>query len=123
MAIQGSYDFKGITIGSSYIKVTNTSYNQNIYSEQYEKTAAVYNSDGTLKTAAVMDTRWVTENTGHCSAKIYKDKATRDASPDSSITTINFNYPVVVTTSGKNPVKQAYDYIKTTDAYKDYTDV
>ena len=123
MAIQGSYDFKGITISDSYIKVQNTSYNQNIYSEQYEKTAAVYNSDGSLKTAAVMDTRWVTNNSGQCTAKIYKDKATRDASPNSFITNVNFSYPVVVTTSGKNPVKQAYDYIKTTDAYKDYTDV
>ena len=123
MAIQGSYDFKGITIGSSYIKVTHTSYHQNIYSEQYEKTAAVYNSDGSLKTEAVMDTRWVTDNLGSCSAKIYKDKAARDADPNSQVTMVNFNYPVVVAASGKNPVKQAYDYIKTTDAYKDYTDV
>ena len=123
MAIQGSYNFKGITVGSSYIKVTSTSYNQSIYSEQYEKTAAVYNSDGTLKTAAVMDTRWVTNNSGNCSAKVYKDKAARDADPDSQVTSLNFNYPVVVTASGKNPVKQAYDYIKSTDAYKDYTDV
>tara|TARA_Y100001963_G_scaffold152627_1_gene237837 strand:+ start:2109 stop:2480 length:372 start_codon:yes stop_codon:yes gene_type:complete len=123
MAIEGSYNFKGITVADSYIKVTNTSYNQTIYSETYEKTAAVYNSDGTLKTAAVMDTRWVTDNLGHCSAKVYKDKAARDADPDSQVTSLNFSYPVVVTASGKNPVKQAYDYIKTTDAYKDYKDV
>jgi hypothetical protein len=123
MAIQGSYDFKGITIGSSYIKVQHTSYNQDIRSEDYEKTAAVYNADGTIKTPSVTDTRFVVNNSGNCTAKVYKDKAVRDADPNNYITTINFNYPVAVTSSAKNPVKQAYDYIKTTDAYKSYTDV
>ena len=123
MAIQGSYDFKGITLSDSYIKITNTSYSQDIRSEDYEKTAAVYNSDGTIKTPAVTDTRFVVSNLGSCTALVFKNKATRDADPHNYITTINFSYPVVVAASGKNPVKQAYDYIKTTDAYKDYTDV
>ena len=123
MAIQGKYTYKGIDIADSYVKVSNVSYNISEHSQQQVKTAAVFNSDGTVKTPAVMETVWVKTPSATYGAKVYKDKATRDDSPDKWVTSISGSFTMSVASSGKNPVKQAYDAIKATDDYTDYTDV
>jgi len=123
MAIQGKYTYKGIDIADSYIKVNSVNYETHDNSIEQEKTAAVYNSDGTVKTPAVMETVWNKKSQANYSAKIYKDKATRDANPNEWITNVAGGFTMSVVSSGKNPVKQAYDAMKATDDYKDYTDV
>ena len=123
MAIQGKYTYKGIDIADSYIKGNSVNYETHDNSIEQEKTAAVYNSDGTVKTPAVMETVWNKKSQANYSAKIYKDKATRDANPNEWITNVAGGFTMSVVSSGKNPVKQAYDAMKATDDYKDYTDV
>ena len=123
MAIQGKYTYKGIDIADSYIKVNSVNYETHDNSIEQEKTAAVYNSDGTVKTPAVMETVWNKKSQANYSAKIYKDKATRDANPNEWITNVAGGFTMSVVSSGKNPVKQAYEAMKATDDYKDYTDV
>ena len=123
MAIQGKYTYKGIDIADSYIKVNSVNYETHDNSIEQEKTAAVYNSDGTVKTPAVMETVWNKKSQANYSAKIYKDKATRDVNPNEWITNVAGTFTMSVASSGKNPVKQAYDAMKATDDYKDYTDV
>ena len=123
MAIQGKYTYKGIDIADSYIKVNSVNYETHDNSIEQEKTAAVYKSDGTVKTPAVMETVWNKKSQANYSAKIYKDKATRDANPNEWITNVAGGFTMSVVSSGKNPVKQAYDAMKATDDYKDYTDV
>ena len=56
-------------------------------------------------------------------AKVYKDKAARDAQPNDFITTINGSFAMEVKAASKNALNQAYLAIKAMDDYKDYTDV
>ena len=123
MAIQGKYNYRGLDVADSYINIHSVNYHVDENSVTREKTAAVYNSDGTVKTPAVMETVWVKTPRTSCRARVYKDKAARDADPNSWITDVSNDFTMSVASSGKNPVKQAYDAMKATDDYKDYTDV
>ena len=123
MAIQGKYNYKGLDVADSYINIYRVNYTVDENPVNREKTAAVYNSDGTLKTPAVMETVWVKAPRANCIARVYKDKAARDADPNTWITYTHNDFTMSVASSGKNPVKQAYDAMKATDDYKDYTDV
>ena len=123
MALQGKYDFKGIEIPEAYIKVDNISYNGHHMIETVEKSAAVYNSDGSLKTAAVMEDKWVEKNPTRYTAKVYKDKAQRDSNPNNWLTEIYGQFEISKGSSAKNPVVQAYVALKADDKYKDYADV
>ena len=123
MAIKGAYDYKGIAISDAYVKINSVNWNCNSNQVTSEKTPAVYNSDGTLKTEQVMETNWVETAISSYSASVYKDKAARDADPQNIITSFSGSVTMSVAASGKNPVNQAYLAIKAEDAYKDYTDV
>ena len=92
-------------------------------SSQNLKTAAVYNSDGSLKTEAVYETIWAKMPRSNASVKVFKDKATRDANPNSQLTEFGFDFTGSLADSAKNHVKQAYVALKADDKYKDYTDV
>tara|TARA_R110000824_G_scaffold56072_11_gene153869 strand:- start:91 stop:462 length:372 start_codon:yes stop_codon:yes gene_type:complete len=123
MALKGAYNYKGIAISDAYVKVNSVSYHCNSNQVTTEKTPAVFNSDGTVKTDRVMETNWVETANSSYTASVYKDKAARDADPHNSITSISGGVTMSVAASGKNPVNQAYLAIKAEDAYKDYTDV
>ena len=105
MALKGKYDYKGIEVADAYVK-----------------TAAVFNSDGTIKTPEVQDTRWVQNTVGNWHANVYKDKAARDANPNSHICSISGSFDMDLKDSAKNPVKQAYVAAKAMDLYKDMAD-
>ena len=123
MALKGAYNYKGIAISDAYVKINNIGWNCNSNEVITEKTPAKYNEDGTVKTEAVMETKWVETTNGSYNANVYKDKAARDADPNNSITTIGGSVTMAVAASSKNPLNQAYLAIKAEDAYKDYTDV
>ena len=123
MALKGAYNYRGIAISDAYIKINNVSWNCNSNQVTTEKTPAKYNEDGSIKTEAVMETKWVETTNGSYSANVYKDKAARDADPNNSITSISGGVTMAVAASSKNPLNQAYLAIKAEDAYKDYTDV
>ena len=123
MAIKGAYNYKGLAVSDAYIKINSVNWNCNSNQVTSEKTAAVYNSDGTLKTEAVMETNWVETSNGHYSASVYKDKAARDADPHSVITSVNGSVTISNADDAKNILKQAYLAMKAEDAYKAYTDV
>ena len=123
MAIQGKYIFKGLEVDNSYIRIANANSSVHDTMEVVEKTAAVYNSAGTLKTAAVMEDKWSIENSGYYTAFVYANKATRDASPKGYVDTIQGTFVMDTKASAKNPVIQAYGALKALDAYSDYTDV
>jgi hypothetical protein len=123
MALQGKYNFKGIEISEGYIKVDSVNYNASHIVETTEKTAAVYNEDGSLKTAAVVEKTWTEKSPANFSGKVYKDKAERDSNPNNWLTEIWGQFEMTKNTSAKNAVTQAYAALKATDDYKDYTDV
>ena len=122
MALKGSYDYKGITVSDAYVKITGVNWNCSSTSESYVKTAAVYNSDGTVKTPQVDDTRYVQTTVGNWHANVYKDKAARDANPNNQICSVSGSFDMDLKDSAKNPVKQAYVAAKTVDTYKDMAD-
>ena len=122
MALKGKYDYKGIEVTDAYVKISSVNWGCNSNSENYVKTAAVYNSDGTVKTPQVNDTKWVQTTVGNCHANVYKDKAARDANPNSHICSISGNFDMDLKDSAKNPVKQAYVAAKAMDLYKDMAD-
>jgi len=122
MALKGSYDYKGIAVGDAYVKITSVNWSCNNNSENYIKTAAVYNSDGTVKTPEVRDNRWVQTTVGNWHANVYKDKAARDANPNNQICSVSGSFDIDLKDSAKNPVKQAYVAAKTVDTYKNMAD-
>ena len=122
MALKGSYDYKGITVSDAYVKITNVNWRCNSNSENYVKTAAVYNSDGSVKTPEVRDDRWLQTTVGSWHAKVYKDKAARDANPNNHICSVSGGFDMDIKDSAKNPVKQAYVAAKVVDTYKDMAD-
>ena len=123
MAIQGKYNFKGIDIDDSYIKIYRVDYHTVSNKKSVLKSAAVYNSDGSLKTAEVYEDVWEDSTSSSYAARVYKDKDGRDNSPNVVIEDVIGYFTMSVGSSAKNPLKQAYDAMKATDAYKDYTDV
>lgn len=125
MALKGSYDYKGITLSDAYVKITNVSYSYNESVTSQEKTAAVYNSDGSLKSEAVWEDVVVQNPHANYTAQIWKDKSVRDAigKYNQSITSVNGSFTMGVGSSAKNPVVQAYTAMKAEDAWKDYTDI
>ena len=122
MALEGKYTYKGIDIAKAYVMVTSVNTNNYINSETTEKTPKKYNEDGSLKSEAVMETKWVKGINGNWSAAVYKDKDARTNTPNTVVDNINGSFDVDVKASGKNPVVQAYAAIKALDAYKTYTD-
>lgn len=122
MALKGKYDYKGIEVADAYVKISSVNWSCGSNSENYVKTAAVYNSDGSIKTPEVQSTRWVQNTVGNWHANVYKDKAARDANPNSQICSISGNFDVDLKDSAKNPVKQAYVAAKAMDLYKDMAD-
>jgi hypothetical protein len=125
MALKGSYNYKGITVSDAYVKVTNVSYSTNEYTKNQSKTAAVYNSDGSVKTEAVYEDVVVKTTPGNYTAKIWKDKAVRDAvgKYNDDFDTVSGSFTMSIVANAKNPVIQAYTAMKAEDAWKDYTDV
>jgi hypothetical protein len=123
MGLKGAYNFKGIELSDAYLQISGINCNYNSISSQNLKSAAVYNSDGSLKTEAVYETIWAKSPSSHTSVKVFKDKATRDADPNSQLTEFGFSFAGSVVDSAKNHVKQAYVALKADDKYKDYTDV
>jgi len=122
MALKGAYDYKGIAISDAYVKISSVNWSCNSNPEQYVKTAAVYNSDGTIKTPEVVETKWVQSTFGNWHANVYKDKAARDANPNEHICSVSGSFDVDLKDSAKNPVKQAYVAAKAMDLYKDMAD-
>ena len=122
MALKGKYDYKGIEVANAYVKISNVNWSCNSNSENYVKTAAVYNSDGTVKTPEVRADKWVQTNIGNWHANVYKDKAARDANPHDHICSISGSFDVDLKDTAKNPVKQAYVAAKAMALYKDMAD-
>ena len=125
MALKGSYDYKGITIGEAYVKITDVSHSTNEYTNNQLKTAAVYNSDGSIKTEAVFADVVIKSIQGSYIAKIWKDKAVRDTAGKygDNLVSISGSFVMDLTANAKNPVIQAYVAMKALDAWKDYADI
>ena len=122
MALKGKYNYKGIELADAYVKISSVNWSCGSNSEMYVKTAAVYNSDGSIKTPEVTDTKWVQSTFGNWHANVYKDKAARDANPNDHICSISGSFEVDLKDTAKNPVKQAYVAAKAMDLYKDMAD-
>ena len=122
MALEGKYTYKGIDIAKAYVMVTSVNCSSNNNQVTIEKTPKKYNEDGSIKSEAVMETKWVKNISGSWNAAVYKDKDARTNTPNTVIDNISGSFDVDVKASGKNPVVQAYAAIKALDAYKDYTD-
>ena len=71
MALEGKYTYKGIDLAKAYVMINNVNYNSNVNSETTEKTPKKYNEDGTVKSEAVMETKWVKNSSANWSASVY----------------------------------------------------
>ena len=109
MALKGSYDYKGIAVADAYVKISSVNWSCSSNSENYVKTAAVYNSDGTIKTPEVKADRWPQNTIGN-------------ANPNNHICSISGSFDMDLKDSAKNPVKQAYVAAKAMDLYKGMAD-
>ena len=108
MALQGKFVWKGLEIEEAYICVNDVSCICS-YSEKSEvKTPEVLNEDGTVKTEAVIEKSIIKTLNGTYTARVYKDKAAKEAQPDSFISIVHGNYTPKHTTTSKNNVAQAY---------------
>ena len=123
MALQGKYNFKGIEIAEAYVKIDGINWNSYSEQETTEKTPAKYNEDGSIKSEAVMETSWNKVAHANWNAKVYKDKAARDANPNDFITNIGGSFEMATNSTAKNALNQAYLAAKALDDYADYTDV
>jgi len=123
MGLKGAYNFKGIELSDAYLQIISINCNYHSLPSKNLKSAAVYNSDGSLKTEAVYETIWAKSPNSNFNVRVFKDKATRDANPNSQLTEFAFNFTGSVADSAKNHIKQAYVALKADDKYKDYTDV
>ena len=125
MALKGTYNFKGISVADAYVKICNVNYSTDEQVKSQLKTAAVYNSDGSIKTPEVYEDVTVVSKKGNYVVKIWKDKATRDAGGSwyNHIAQGSGTFDMDTKASAKNPVVQAYEAMKAEDAWKDYTDV
>ena len=125
MALKGSYVYKGITLSDAYVKVTNVGYSSSEHTNNQLKTAAVYNSDGSINAEAVYEDVVVKQAQGNYTAKIWKDKAHRDTAGKyhDDFASVSGSFVMGVGASAKNPVVQAYTAMKAEDKWKDYTDV
>jgi len=123
MAIKGTFTFKGIEVADAYIRVNQVNYNINDNQTTTVKTPEVLNEDGSLKTAAVLETTWNKSNAANYTAAVYKDKATRDTDPSLHITMIYGVFDYDTKSTAKNSAVQAYNAMKAEDAYKNFTDV
>ena len=123
MALQGSYNFKGITLSEAYLHVNHFTYNVSCVQESVVKTAAVLFEDGSVKTDPVYEIQWVKKPYSNILVQVFKDKATKDADPNGSFTSFGFDFVGEVADVSKNHIKQAYVALKADDKYKDYTDV
>jgi hypothetical protein len=54
---------------------------------------------------------------------IWSCKESRDADMDSPLTQSQFEFNLDISKASQNPVKKAYDYLKTQDGYADAVDV
>ena len=122
MALEGAYSWKGLDIAKAYVKINSVNWSCSSNQVTSEKTPAKYNEDGSIKSEAVMQTAWKENANGNWSAKVYKDKAARDANPNNAITNINGSFTMEVKSTAKNALNQAYLAAKAMDDYKDYTD-
>lgn len=123
MALEGAYSYKGIDIAKAYVKVTSVNWSCNSNTVTSEKTPAKYNEDGTIKSKAVMETKWVQSANSNWNGVVYKDKAARDSNPNEWICNVSGSVDMDVKASAKNPVVQAYTAMKADDSWKDYKDV
>ena len=123
MALKGSYNYKGIDLSDAYVKITGVTWSTKYVKENYIKKEAVLDNNGSIIEPEVMGIRWVDVTTGSWTAAIHKDKDARDSNPGNSFCTVFGNFDMDLKATAKNPVKQAYVYLKSTEAYKDYTDV
>lgn len=123
MALQGTYDYKGLTVASAYLQVTSFHYELNQAKESVLKTQPVLDEDGTILEHATFEDQWIKSKDATCFVRVFKDKESREENPHAFIEAFDFSFEVSLAATAKNHLKQAYAALKKIDAYKDYTDV
>lgn len=127
MAIQGTYNFKGIELPEAYLQVTSVNYATNSSKETVKTKDAEYEDDGNggqkIKSEAVYEQQWIKKQYSSCLVRVFKDKNARESDPNGHLTDFKIDLELKVNTSAKNNVNQAYDALKKLDGYEEYTDV
>ena len=124
MALEGLQTFKGIELSDSYLQISSFNYVFNSTFDTSIKTEAVMEDDGiTIKTPAVYESKWVKKPFSECLVKVFKDKATRDADPNSNLYDFVFKLVLSIGAEAKNPIEQAYLALKADERYKEFTDL
>ena len=104
MALTGQLIYKGLTIGSVYLKVMQVTH----------RAVDTQAEDGS----------WSKANYADYSARVYKNESDYNANPDQAVYTIKGTFtPSVANTVNKNIVKQTYLHLKTLSEYDSLTDI
>ena len=119
MALQGDLTWKGIVIQDAYVVIDVVSDKSEYNLITTVTKEAVLNDDGTVKTPEERSTDWVKTLTGSYFIKTYKDAASKIADPLNAIYSDHKYITPKVNNSAKNYKIQAYEDLKTLDAYKD----
>jgi len=124
MALQGLQNYKGIELSEAYLQITNFTYSLNSILVTEITTPAVMEADGvTIATAAVYNDVWVKQPISECLVKVFKDKATRDADPYSSVSEFTFKLNVSIEADADSFITQSYLALKSDERYNEFTDV
>ena len=123
MALQGKVTWKGIEIDGAYVMVDAVHSNSAHELKQEEKTPAVFNEDGTVKTEAVYESSWEKKVYGHYSVTVYATKAKRDEDPLGNLYKFSNSFTPSHAASAKCDYKQAYEHLKAIEDYKDLASV
>jgi len=124
MAIQGSYDFKGIVLSDAYLQIQGVNSYFQIEKVNSLETPAVFAEDGvTVETEAVYVTTYNKNLVSSCNVNIFKDEAAKNANPENTIGNFSFNFTASLEDGAVNNIKQAYVALKAQEAYENYTDV
>ncbi len=107
MALTGQLTYKGLTIGSAYVKVMQVTHRAVDTNTE--------NEDGT--------TTWSKSNYADYSVRVYKNQHDYEVNPDKAVYTIKGTFtPSVANTVNLNIVKQTYTHLKTLGDYDELTD-
>ena len=123
MALQGDLTWKGIVLQDAYVVIDGVNDRSEYALVTTVTKEEVLNDDGTVKTPAETSTSWEKTLEGGYTIKTYKDVAAKTADPKDVIYTDHKYFTPKINSTAKNYKIQAYQKLKTLDAYKDLGDV
>lgn len=120
MAIKNNFNKFGTTFTDAYHRIDSLSYHVSELNTNVEVAAATVDEEG-VPVPAQYEIQWVKSARAHGNVLSYSSQEAREAHAESFART-SFDFAVDLS-SDKNWMEQAYDYLKTLDAFAGATDI